>query len=488
MSVMASPSSHVPQPSDSEVSQEVEPSSTGQWKIDPALVPPHLCKPWQTYARRKLIVDTATDKVAGVNNPAEEDASARVFSPMNSQMLSDIIGFTSSFSEAMVSPRKQCASPADRYLGVDRYSPSCHVLKATNIGAGQMSTVATAMDISSKQGATRMSEEFSDFAGFAPTSFDSDNKETMASDAKSGIADRVQFFVSPFTTTSDADASNAFPDSNNNFMDASKININHFETDWVPSATVVNGDTNPAKENDESEEMLSSQLDEILDIKTSETPRDVQACHTPPSWSSLHLEENANPPMLNTMHVETSNEEGCNDVKDDLRAKNSIFFGSPFNGSNDTGVDQIRVRENIIASSRDQLDEKLSTIDEADEDFAAMSKMFKEQLDDELRELFSRIWMKFDKKVNDLEKKVRGSTVENSVIKDEMCHQHLQIQKLMVQLESTQDMLQANQCLMKEIEDLRAQLQVNEAEHKNKWGRGIIMYRKKTSNKMSRLI
>jgi hypothetical protein len=51
------------------------------------------------------------------------------------------------------------------------------------------------------------------------------------------------------------------------------------------------------------------------------------------------------------------------------------------------------------------LDEKLSTIDEADEDFAAMSKMFKEQLDDELRELFSRIWMKFDKKVNDLEKK-----------------------------------------------------------------------------------
>jgi predicted RNase H-like nuclease (RuvC/YqgF family) len=73
----------------------------------------------------------------------------------------------------------------------------------------------------------------------------------------------------------------------------------------------------------------------------------------------------------------------------------------------------------------------------------------------------------FDRKVNDLEKRVKSATVENSVIKEEMCAQHQQIQGLMMQLESSRDMMQANQGLMEEIEELKAQLA-----DKSKKGRG----------------
>jgi hypothetical protein len=111
--------------------------------------------------------------------------------------------------------------------------------------------------------------------------------------------------------------------------------------------------------------------------------------------------------------------------------------------------------------------ENLSTIDEADEDLAAQTKLFKESLSPDLSEFYTQINSMFDRKVNDLEKRVKSATVENSVIKEEMCAQHQQIQGLMMQLESSRDMMQANQGLMEEIEELKAQLA-----DKSKKGRG----------------
>jgi hypothetical protein len=330
---------------------------------------------------RKLVTDIATDTEV-------LPQSDQVFSPLNAQMLSDMIGFTSTFSEAIVSPRKP------------------HISSTMMLRAAVPSTLPESskpkieIETTEYQEPLNETDLFSDFASFTPSNFATE--EGLS--AKSGIMDKVKFFDSPFASDSKIGSANG---------DETKFAA--FDNEWTTTAETTSEDA------DRTGDDLGKELDDILDTVPGDSIE-----QQPPSDS-----------------IEKQEEHAADDV-------NNVFFGGRFN-------EELGTIESII-NSPGALNDNLSTIDEEDEDLAAQTKLFKESLTPELSEFYSQINAMFDRKVNNLERKVKSASVENSVIKEEMCHQHQQIQSLMVQLESSRDMLQANQGLMQEIEELRSQL------------------------------
>lgn len=337
---------------------------------------------------KKVITDIDTCEEAA-------SQSEQVFSPLNAQMLSDMIGFTSSFSDAIVSPRKIIISPT------------------MMARAGKPSSI----DIQSS------TEKDHDFASFTPSNFG--GGEESGSRSSTSIADKVRFFdSSPFECESNAKFSTPgtvnLDVKTDDFTETAADNDGEKFADWGIATTEASVDNQ-----DESGDDLGRELDNILSMPDETADEEL------PCVSSNDLEE--------SIHTKS----------------NTIFFGNRFN--EDLG----------IMGSPGSQNENLSTIDEADEDLAAQTKLFKESLSPDLSEFYTQINSMFDRKVNDLEKRVKSATVENSVIKEEMCAQHQQIQGLMMQLESSRDMMQANQGLMEEIEELKAQLA-----DKSKKGRG----------------
>ena len=362
-----------------------------------------------------------TEKTAlrGIDTNADAfPQSEQVFSPLNAQMLSDMIGFTSSFSEAIVSPRKVSPTMLSRTVmpGKAAIADDSWMSKKTVMSMSG----ATEEDSS----AVKEQDLFTDFASFTPSNFSYGAEESGSQSTKGGVMDKVKFFDSPVTITSEK---NKFSSCQGTIMgvhntlnikkDAAGENqFDDFDRKWA-ICTVE-----PSNEDaDKSDKDLGKELNNILAIEDSQ----------PVSVSNDGMQEDV-----------------CSN-------SNNVFFGRRFNEESGT-IDSIK---NSIGSPGTQLEETLSTIDEADEDLAAQTKLFKESLTPELSEFYSQINLMFDRKVNKLEKRVKSATVENSAIKEEMCHQHQQIQGLMVQLESSRDMMQANQGLMQEIEELRAQLQ-----------------------------
>jgi hypothetical protein len=246
---------------------------------------------------------------------------------------------------------------------------------------------------------------------------------------------------------------------NEDEVDSDNTPFANFDSEWETSAlsplacdepTV---DTESAGDkHDENRKGLEEELNEILNIMPPETPGEGQTQAT------------------------SSNE----DTKENDTTDSDTFFCSKFNDACPEALDCIK--QINVETPKYQLGEEFSALDdEDDQDFVAQTKVFKDRLNPELRDLFTVISSKFDRKVNELERKIKNTVVENTLIKEEMCHQHQQIQSLMVQLESSRDMVQVNQELMREIENLRLQLQASEAPQ-NKL-RGTFIYGKKKINR-----
>ena len=345
------------------------------------------------------------DKVVRPNIDTNVDAvpqTEHVFSPLNAQMLSDMIGFTSSFSEAIVSPRN--VSPT-------KPSPTVMSNKAAFADDSWVSKNGIAEKAMNDQ------SFFSDFASFTPSNFSTGTEENASQSTKGGVMDKVKFFNSPQAVSSETKFSSG--------------------QDIISSAEKTTNSQVVKKE--ATEENQFADFDDNWAICTVE----------PPNKVADTSDDDLGKGLDNILAIEDSHQEDAGSNT------NNVFFGKRFNEESGT-IESIK---NSIGSPGTQLEETLSTIDEADEDLAAQTKIFKESLTPELSDFYSQINLMFDRKVNMLERKVKSASAENSAIKEEMCHQHQQIQGLMVQLESSRDMMQANQGLMEEIEELRAQLQ-----------------------------
>ncbi|KAL7486864.1 hypothetical protein ACHAW6_012476 [Cyclotella cf. meneghiniana] len=422
-----------------------------------AALSPHLLTP--SRMNRARTIDTEkTDEVKSIDDLAvtvDEEIT-----PV-SKLFSDIIGFTSSFSEALVSPRNKCASSL-RQKNV----------KSSTDDQGNTMNIETTTHFSSisKNRDTRLTHEeelFSDFADFTPvgaTHVDSQNK----------MMEKEGFFDSPFTSTFDVCDRFSFPSKNivggeNCIKEDKADNENtpfaNFDSEWETSALTPLVFDEPTVEtesvggkHDENRKGLDDELNEILNITPPETPDEGQT--------------------QATLSNEVTKE---NDTTD-----SDTVFGSKFTelrSRRATCTEALdRIKQNNVETPKFQLGEELSAIDdEDDQDFVAQTKVFKDRLNPELCDLFTGITANFDRKVNELERKIKNTAVENTLIKEEMCHQHQQIQSLMVQLESSRGMVQVNQELMREIENLRLQLQASGAPQKRL--RGKFIYGKKKINR-----
>jgi len=416
----------------------------------------HLLTPSEMNRGRKIDTEK-TDEDKSIDDKdctVEEEATAI------SKVFSDIIGFTSSFSEALVSPRKICVSPLRQKSST-----------SSNVDQRNTMIIETATHFSSisKNRDTGLTNKglFSDFADFTPvdaTHHDSQNK----------MIEKEEFFDSPFTSTLDVGDRFSFPSKNimggQNFINEDEVDSDNtpfanFDSEWETSALSPLACGEPTidtesvgHKHDENRKGLEEELNEILNIMPPETPGEGQT------------------------QAKSSNE----DTKENDTTDSDTLFGSKFNELRSRRAACTEsldcIKQNNIEAPKYQLGKEFSAIDdEDDQDFEAQTKVFKDRLNPELCDLFAGITAKFDRKVNELERKIKNTVVENTLIKEEMCHQHQQIQSLMVQLESSRDMVQVNQELMREIENLRLQLQASEAPQ-NKL-RGKFIYGKKKINR-----
>lgn len=317
----------------------------------------------------KKIIDVTTDAEA-------IPRTNQVFSPLTSQLLTDMIGFTTSFSEVVASPN------------------------ATN-NEDLISSNDQSM--------------FSDFSRMNCTSL-SASDEIGSHGAKSG---------SPFSFGFTSSCEDAFTRGGIDFANNAGAHFADFGIDNECVAPMA--DTDADKSDD-----LGRELDSIL-----ETPEQYAGTQSKPLLTDVVKEE---------PHI----------------IANDAFFGARYNqelGSMDAIANSI--------SQGSQIEETLSTIDEADEDLDAQLRLFKDSLTPGRCRCFNQIHQMFDRKIENLEQKVKSAAAENSVINEEMCHQHRQIQSLMTQ----------NQILVLEVEKLKKT--ATDMTKSNSWGR----FKKKTKKK-----
>eukprot|EP00956_Cyclotella_meneghiniana_P009505 scaffold13159_cov74-Cyclotella_meneghiniana.AAC.1 len=325
--------------------------------------------------------------IADVTTGAEAiPQTNRVFSPLTSQLITDMIGFTTSFSEAVASPREQDISepfPFSNEFTSTADSAFENVYGTTN------ESHSTPNDQSL----------FSDFTHMNFTSLPA--SEVMGSH---GAKNGYPFSFRCGGSTANTDSAIATVTTENHFAD--------FRIDNECAALTADSDA------DKSDD-LGRELDSILETPTQSQPLSTDVINEEPHAIA-----------------------------------NNVFFGARYN--------QELVLMDAITNSisqGSQIEETLSTIDEADEDLEAQLRLFKESLTPApMVQFFNQINQMFDRKIENLEKKVKSAAVENSVINEEMCHQHRQIQSLMTQ----------NQNLVLEIEKLKKTADVSRS---NSWVR-----------------